>query len=165
MYCTGGIRCDIYSTVLKKHGFENLYTLEGGVQKYFKEKGDELWEGSLFVFDGRMAIRPESTSRPFCDGSQRTIFSDGWIKRATSFDPMRNLRRFRKGPTRELRQCGLQSTFYRLRLLQDSFQRMLLRRLYGSAASFKTAFRKRWSLWKVWNLRHEPIQKVKRFVL
>jgi len=32
MYCTGGIRCDIYSTLLKSRGFNNLYSLEGGVQ-------------------------------------------------------------------------------------------------------------------------------------
>jgi hypothetical protein len=32
MMCTGGIRCDIYSTLLKARGFNNLYTLEGGIQ-------------------------------------------------------------------------------------------------------------------------------------
>lgn len=32
MYCTGGIRCDVYSAVLKEKGFNNLYTLSGGVQ-------------------------------------------------------------------------------------------------------------------------------------
>lgn len=32
MYCTGGIRCDVYSAVLKEKGFTNLYTLSGGVQ-------------------------------------------------------------------------------------------------------------------------------------
>jgi predicted sulfurtransferase len=32
MYCTGGIRCDIYSTFLKSRGYNNLYTLEGGIQ-------------------------------------------------------------------------------------------------------------------------------------
>lgn len=32
MYCTGGIRCDIYSTVLRQRGYQNLYTLEGGIQ-------------------------------------------------------------------------------------------------------------------------------------
>lgn len=32
MYCTGGIRCDIYSTFLKQRGYNNLYTLEGGIQ-------------------------------------------------------------------------------------------------------------------------------------
>lgn len=39
-------------------GFKNLYTLEKGIQNYMKKKGTDLWEGSLFVFDGRMAIRP-----------------------------------------------------------------------------------------------------------
>jgi predicted sulfurtransferase len=58
MYCTGGIRCDVYSAYLKKKGYTNLYTLEGGVQTYMKEEGLEKWNGSLFVFDGRMAIRP-----------------------------------------------------------------------------------------------------------
>ncbi|GMH42010.1 hypothetical protein BSKO_09929 [Bryopsis sp. KO-2023] len=62
MYCTGGIRCDVYSTFLRKKGFKNLYSLEGGVQKYFKEEGGDHWEGSLFVFDGRLAIPPEPES-------------------------------------------------------------------------------------------------------
>ncbi len=39
-------------------GFKSLYTLEKGIQNYMKQKGTDLWEGSLFVFDGRMAIRP-----------------------------------------------------------------------------------------------------------
>lgn len=37
-------------------GFNNLYTLEGGIQNYLKEKGPDHWDGSLYVFDGRMAI-------------------------------------------------------------------------------------------------------------
>ncbi|MEW5313610.1 MAG: hypothetical protein WDW38_005164 [Sanguina aurantia] len=56
MYCTGGIRCDIYSTFLKKRGFNNLYSLEGGVQGYLLAEGSKMWDGSLFVFDGRMAL-------------------------------------------------------------------------------------------------------------
>lgn len=32
MYCTGGIRCDIYSAFLRQRGYNNLYTLEGGIQ-------------------------------------------------------------------------------------------------------------------------------------
>jgi predicted sulfurtransferase len=58
MYCTGGIRCDVYSAYLKKKGFNNLYTLEGGIQNYMRKEGLEHWKGSLYVFDGRMAIRP-----------------------------------------------------------------------------------------------------------
>eukprot|EP00798_Chlamydomonas_sp_ICE-L_P006427 gene6427-3055_t len=58
MYCTGGIRCDVYSAFLRKKGFNNLYTLEGGVQNYLLKSGPEHWNGSLYVFDGRMAIPP-----------------------------------------------------------------------------------------------------------
>ena len=125
MYCTGGIRCDVYSSYLRKkvqhtlrllckyqahkhilgtqasrvaipkagkckqdlklvsaclhdscqiwsivsdaesmQGFQNLYTLEKGVQNYMKEKGTDLWKGSLFVFDGRMAVRPGAPHTP-----------------------------------------------------------------------------------------------------
>lgn len=56
MYCTGGIRCDVYSAHLQDKGFNNLYTLEGGIQNYLREEGPEMWKGSLFVFDGRMAV-------------------------------------------------------------------------------------------------------------
>jgi hypothetical protein len=38
--------------------FNKLYTLEGGIQNYMREEGLDHWNGSLFVFDGRMAIRP-----------------------------------------------------------------------------------------------------------
>ena len=58
MYCTGGIRCDIYSTHLRRQGFDQLYTLEGGVQRYLNQLGSDRWKGSLFVFDGRLAIPP-----------------------------------------------------------------------------------------------------------
>ncbi|EFN58640.1 hypothetical protein CHLNCDRAFT_10350, partial [Chlorella variabilis] len=58
IYCTGGIRCDVYGTYLRKKGFNKLYTLEGGIQNYMREEGLDHWNGSLFVFDGRMAIRP-----------------------------------------------------------------------------------------------------------
>ena len=56
MYCTGGIRCDVYSAHLRDKGFTNLYTLEGGIQNYLRQEGHEMWDGSLFVFDGRMAV-------------------------------------------------------------------------------------------------------------
>ncbi|KAI8112942.1 hypothetical protein M9434_004261 [Picochlorum sp. BPE23] len=63
MYCTGGIRCDVYSTYLKQKGFQNLYTLEGGIQNYMKNEGLDHWKGSLYVFDGRMAIRPNKDAQ------------------------------------------------------------------------------------------------------
>ena len=62
MYCTGGIRCDVYSTVLREQGYTNVMTLEGGVQAYFDEygkRGDQLWDDHLFVFDSRLAMAPD----------------------------------------------------------------------------------------------------------
>ena len=61
MYCTGGIRCDVYSTVLREQGYENVFTLEGGVQAYFDafgDKEDQKWDDQLFVFDSRLAMTP-----------------------------------------------------------------------------------------------------------
>ncbi|XP_048330459.1 rhodanese-like domain-containing protein 8, chloroplastic isoform X3 [Ziziphus jujuba] len=63
MYCTGGIRCDVYSTILRKRGFKNLYTLEGGVSHYLKNVGPIEWVGNLFVFDSRLSL-PPSTYKP-----------------------------------------------------------------------------------------------------
>ena len=62
-YCTGGIRCDVYSTFLRSKGFKNLYTLEGGIQNYLHEQGAQHWDGSLYVFDGRMAIAPNGSCK------------------------------------------------------------------------------------------------------
>jgi len=56
-YCTGGIRCEILSSVMVKRGFKEVYQIAGGVVSYGKKYGDEgHWEGSLYTFDARMAI-------------------------------------------------------------------------------------------------------------
>lgn len=56
MYCTGGIRCEFYSAVLKSEGFEKVYQLEGGVIGYGLNEGSDHWKGKLFVFDDRLVI-------------------------------------------------------------------------------------------------------------
>lgn len=56
MYCTGGIRCELFSALLKQEGFENVYQLQGGVIGYGLNEGSEHWKGKLFVFDDRLAI-------------------------------------------------------------------------------------------------------------
>jgi len=54
-YCTGGVRCEVLSMLMKKRGFKEVYQIDGGIQKYGEIYGDEgLWEGSLYVFDARM---------------------------------------------------------------------------------------------------------------
>jgi UPF0176 protein len=57
-YCTGGIRCEILSSLMKNRGFEEVYQMDGGIVKYGEKYGDDgLWEGSLYVFDDRMGVK------------------------------------------------------------------------------------------------------------
>lgn len=63
MYCTGGIRCELYSALMKREGFEEVYQLDGGVINYGLEMGNDLWEGKLFVFDDRISV-PISDEEP-----------------------------------------------------------------------------------------------------
>ena len=56
-YCTGGIRCEILSSLMKNRGFQEVYQIDGGIVKYGESYGDKgLWEGSLRVFDDRMIM-------------------------------------------------------------------------------------------------------------
>ncbi|WP_426517835.1 rhodanese-related sulfurtransferase [Diaminobutyricibacter sp. McL0618] len=56
-YCTGGIRCEVLSGLMKSHGFGEVYQLDGGIVRYGEEFGDDgLWEGSLYVFDKRGSV-------------------------------------------------------------------------------------------------------------
>lgn len=56
-YCTGGIRCEVISAMMKKRGFKDVYQIDGGIVKYGESYGDDgLWEGSLRVFDNRMTV-------------------------------------------------------------------------------------------------------------
>lgn len=57
-YCTGGIRCEVISSMMKKRGFKEVYQIDGGIVKYGEQYGDDgLWEGSLYVFDDRMNVK------------------------------------------------------------------------------------------------------------
>jgi UPF0176 protein len=63
-YCTGGIRCEVISSMMKKRGFKEVYQIDGGIVKYGEKYADDgLWEGSLYVFDGRMNVRFSDKSK------------------------------------------------------------------------------------------------------
>lgn len=67
-YCTGGIRCEILSSLMKNRGFKEVYQIDGGIQKYGEKYGDEgLWEGSLYVFDKRMAVKFSENSQDIAE--------------------------------------------------------------------------------------------------
>lgn len=56
-YCTGGIRCEVLTVLMANRGFQELYQIDGGIVRYGEAYGDDgLWEGSLYVFDDRMAL-------------------------------------------------------------------------------------------------------------
>lgn len=56
-YCTGGIRCEVLSSLMKNRGFSEVYQIKGGIVRYGEAFGDKgLWEGSLYVFDNRMNV-------------------------------------------------------------------------------------------------------------
>ena len=60
MFCTGGIRCEKSTALLKQAGVREVYHLEGGILKYLEEipAAESLWEGQCFVFDERVSVGP-----------------------------------------------------------------------------------------------------------
>lgn len=58
MFCTGGIRCEKATALMKELGFREVYQLRGGILRYLEEVADEdnLWQGECFVFDQRVAV-------------------------------------------------------------------------------------------------------------
>ena len=58
MFCTGGIRCEKASSLMKEEGFDEVYHLQGGILKYLEkvENENSLWEGECFVFDQRVCL-------------------------------------------------------------------------------------------------------------
>lgn len=56
MYCTGGIRCEKFSVLMKKRGWEDVNQLNGGILRYAEEEGGEHFRGKCFVFDDRLVV-------------------------------------------------------------------------------------------------------------
>ena len=61
MFCTGGIRCEKSTALLKKQGFKNVYQLKGGILKYLEKISpvNTLRDGECFVFDERVTVNHE----------------------------------------------------------------------------------------------------------
>ena len=61
MFCTGGIRCEKATSLLKKKGYNNIYHLQGGILQYLEDisKEENLFKGECFVFDKRVALNNE----------------------------------------------------------------------------------------------------------
>ena len=80
MYCTGGIRCEKATALLRTRGFDNVYHLRGGILRYLEQVPLEnsLWEGECYVFDRRVSVahglQPGSYSQ--CRGCRQPLSVD-----------------------------------------------------------------------------------------
>ncbi len=77
MFCTGGIRCEKASSLMKVNGFKNIYHLQGGILNYMEkvDEEDSLWNGECFVFDDRVALNHnlQVGSYDMCHGCRMPI--------------------------------------------------------------------------------------------
>ncbi len=77
MFCTGGIRCEKASSLMKKEGFKNIYQLKGGILKYLESvpKKESMWQGECFVFDDRVSVQHDLSEGTYdmCHGCRMPI--------------------------------------------------------------------------------------------
>ncbi|OGL32242.1 hypothetical protein A3F64_02835 [Candidatus Saccharibacteria bacterium RIFCSPHIGHO2_12_FULL_42_8] len=84
-YCTGGIRCEVISSMMKKRGFKDVYQIDGGIVKYGETyKDDGFWEGSLRVFDDRMTVEFSDQAKIIgdcvhCQGKTSNYENCAWV--------------------------------------------------------------------------------------
>jgi predicted sulfurtransferase len=59
IYCTGGIRCEKASVMLKQRGISDVSQLSGGIHRYLESYGSTgFFRGKNFVFDQRIVQNP-----------------------------------------------------------------------------------------------------------
>ena len=80
MFCTGGIRCEKASSLLKQEGFPEVYHLKGGILKYLETvpRHESRWQGACFVFDERVAVGHGLEIEDFalCHGCREPLSAD-----------------------------------------------------------------------------------------
>ena len=77
MFCTGGIRCEKASSLMKNEGFKKVFHLKGGILKYFESVSKEksIWSGECFVFDERVSVKHDLSVGDYdmCHGCRTPI--------------------------------------------------------------------------------------------
>ena len=83
MFCTGGIRCEKATAVMRSMGFRNLYQLDGGILGYLdavsvEDGPDNRWAGECFVFDERVAVDQSLEPGDYaqCHGCRRALAAE-----------------------------------------------------------------------------------------
>ena len=89
MFCTGGIRCEKSTALLREQGFEEVYHLEGGILNYLEKmpRARSLWKGECFVFDERVTVNHELAPGSYdqCHACRRPISEED--KRSPEYEP------------------------------------------------------------------------------
>jgi predicted sulfurtransferase len=68
MFCTAGIRCERATAYLKEKGVtQEIYQLQGGIQRYVEQFPDGFFKGKNYVFDGRIAVRVSNDILSNCE--------------------------------------------------------------------------------------------------
>lgn len=77
MFCTGGIRCEKSTALMRHRGFDTVYHLEGGILKYLEQvpEAESEWEGECFVFDERVSVGHGLVPGPYelCRGCRHPV--------------------------------------------------------------------------------------------
>lgn len=81
--CTGGIRCEKATCLMRREGFTNLYQLQDGIHTYIQKYPARRFKGSLFVFDNRMVTPVVATGEReivgrcvFCNIPSEEFYND-----------------------------------------------------------------------------------------
>jgi UPF0176 protein len=79
MFCTGGIRCEKASALMRDMGFADVYQLQGGVLNYLASVDEQhnRWNGECFVFDSRVAVDSDLSEGGYeqCHACRRPLSS------------------------------------------------------------------------------------------
>jgi len=76
MYCTGGVRCEKASALLRRRGVaKSVEHLHGGIHRFQEDLGDAggFWKGKMFVFDRRGSMR----TADFCGAGEAADAGNG----------------------------------------------------------------------------------------
>jgi UPF0176 protein len=80
MFCTGGIRCEKASALMRELGFDDVYQLQGGILNYLESVNatENLWQGECFVFDTRVAVDRDLAEGGYvqCHACRRPLSSE-----------------------------------------------------------------------------------------
>jgi UPF0176 protein len=88
--CTGGIRCEKATCLLKKEGFRDVSQLKDGIHTYMQKFPARHFKGSLFVFDNRLTTPVVDTPEReiigecvFCGTKCEDVYSDDSTRPST----------------------------------------------------------------------------------